>query len=109
MKKIILLLTILSITLFGCGTDCQELPTKVSYLRVGFPEHTDTYLRVEGSGRFGIAYNNLIQFKHSSCDNEFEGIATKITYFSVVTEEEYNKNIGLTHSESIITDTIVTY
>jgi hypothetical protein len=109
MKKIIYLIIILSTTLLSCGTVCQELPTKVSYLRVGFPEHTDTYLRVEGSGRFGIAYNNLIQFKHSSCDNEFEGIATKITYFSVITEEEYNKSVGLTHSESIITDTIVSY
>jgi hypothetical protein len=35
--------------------------------------------------------------------------AVDVSHYSVVTEEEYNKNIGLTHSESIITNTIVTY
>jgi hypothetical protein len=101
MKKIILLLIIPSIILFGCSRGCEEIPSKINYIRVGFPEHVDTYLRVDGSGEFSITYDDLVQQKYRNC-SDYEVIANRISYFSVITEEEYNKNVGLTNSESII-------
>jgi len=108
MKKIILLLTILSITLFGCGGVCEEIPSKINYVKVGFPNHTDVYLRIDGTGKFGIRYDDLVQNKYNNCET-YDVIAVNVSHYSIITEEEYNKSVGLTHSESIITDTIVSY
>lgn len=108
MKKIIYILLITSITLFGCGRGCEEIPSKINFIKVGFPKHVDTYLRVDGSGIFTIQYHDLTQQKYRYC-GEYQVIASNVSYFSIITEEEYNKNVSLTHSESIITDTIVSY
>jgi hypothetical protein len=108
MKKIILLLTISSTILFGCGNVCNEIPSKINYIKVGFPNRADVYLRIEGTGKFDIRYNNLIQMKSDNCQT-YDTIALDISHYSVISEEEYNKYIGLTHLESITTDTIVIY
>ena len=108
MKKIILLLTISSITLFGCGGVCEEIPSKINYIKVGFPYRTDVYLRIDGTGKFGIRYDDLVQNKYNNCET-YDVIAVNVSHYSVITEEEYNRSVSLTHSESIITDTIVSY
>lgn len=110
MKKIIYLFIILSIILVGCQEPCNQTPYKVSYLKIGLQDKENVvYVRVEGSSNFAIKYEDLVQLKCSNQNNIYDIIAVDVSHYSIITEEEYNKSIGLTHSEPIITDTIITY
>lgn len=110
MKKIIYLLTFLSIILVGCLEPCNPTQYKVSYLKIGLQDKEGViYMRVEGSNSFSIKYDDLVQYKCLNRVDLYDVIAVNISHYSIITEEEYNKNIGLTHSEPIINDTIVSY
>ena len=110
MKKIILLLTILSIIFVGCEEPCTHNQNKVSYLKIGLKDKEgEVYMRVEGSPDFGILYGDLVQFECNNSRNNYTGLAIDVSYYSVITEEEYNKNSGLTQTETIVMDTTLTY
>ena len=111
MRKIIYILGLLTI-LSGCGGNCIELPKKINYLKIGLDDKPDVYLRVEGSGKFSIGYGDLLQFKTQNCESH-EIIASDVRYFSVISEEEYNKNMGIEHTltetQNLNIDTNLTY
>jgi len=111
MKKIIYLIGILSIVLVGgCEEPCKTNASRVNYLKIGLKDKEGVvYMRVEGPSDFGILYGDLVQFECSNSRNRYDGIAIDVTHFSVITEEEYNKNSGLTRSETIAMDTTLTY
>jgi hypothetical protein len=110
MKKIIYLLTILSIVLVGCESPCQSNPNTVTFLKVGFEEKKDEYyIRVEGSKELGILYGNLVQYPCINNTNKYNIVAIDVSYFSPITEGEYNKHNGLISAETITLDTILTY
>jgi hypothetical protein len=114
MKKILLLTLLISI-LTGCSNGgCTEYPFKVNYIRVGCnvgitDNIKEVYLRLNGSGVFEIKYGNLIQVKN--CE-QYETVANDVVYFSEITEEEYNKSVGINTSPNLTTssiDTNITY
>ena len=110
MKKIIYLIGILSIVLVGCEEPCNRNQNKVSYLKIGLKDKEgEVYMRVEGSPDFGILYGDLVQFECNNSRNNYTGLAIDVSHYSVITEEEYNKNSGLTRTETIAMDTTLTY
>jgi hypothetical protein len=110
MKKIFYLLTILSIVLVGCDSPCQLNPSVVTFLKIGFEEKKNEYfIRVEGSKELGILYGNLVQYPCSNNTNKYNIVAIDVSYFSPITEGEYNKHNGLISAETITLDTILTY
>jgi hypothetical protein len=103
MRKLIIVMGILSI-LLGCTRNgCTLAPSKMNYLRIGLTnglsDDTETYIRVEGSSKFEIKYGNLCQSIYTNC-SEYDVIAREVKYFSLITEEEYNKHYNLNKSES---------
>ena len=110
MKKIIYLIAILSTILVGCEDPCIPKPNGVSYIKMGLKDTQGVhYIRVEGPKDFGIIYGNLVQFKCTNNRDIYEGIAIDVNYFSLITEEEYNKHNGLTNQETIQLDTTSPY
>lgn len=116
MKKLLLLTLLISI-LTGCSIrECTEYPSKVNYIRVGCnvgitDNIREVHLRLNGSGVFEIRYGNLIQVKNIGCE-QYETVANDVVYFSEITEEEYNKSVGINTSHDFTTssiDTNITY
>lgn len=96
-KLLTTLLVLLSLT-SCCTKTNKKLPTKVEYLRVGFESGKEAYLRVSGTGIYKIIYDDeLAQQNYEeaiSCNRDnYQTIATNVAYFSVITEEEYNKKM----------------
>lgn len=110
MKKLLIILVSI-IALSGCGeSNCIPAPTKVTFIKVGFKER-DVYMRVEGSSKFGINYDDLVQYDYENCDS-YKKIATDVSYFSVISEEEYSKYSGVNYQSDITTtniDSNITY
>ena len=110
MKKILLLTLLISI-LTGCSNGgCVEYPSKVNYIRVGCSvgitdDVREVYLRINGSGVFEIRYDHLIQLKTIGCDY-YETVANDVVYFSDITEEEYNKSVGINTSHDFTSSSI---
>jgi hypothetical protein len=67
------------------------------------------YIRVEGPKDFGILFGDLVQFKCSNSRSYYDGIAVDVNYFSLITEDEYNKHNGLINPETIQLDTTSPY
>lgn len=90
-----LTLTILTIILLGscCGSNQSPLPTKTEYIRIGFQNGKESYLQIQGTGRYEIRFDDLVQsrveYPEHACDYGYEKIATNVSFFSVVSKEEY--------------------
>jgi hypothetical protein len=110
MKKIIYLITILSTILVGCEDPCIPNPNGVSYIKMGLKDTQGVhYIRVEGPKDFSILYGDLVQYKCANSRSYYEGVAVDVNYFSLITEEEYNKHNGLTNPETTQLDTTLPY
>jgi len=98
-----ILITLLGLALLGscCQPNQKRLPTKVEYLRIGFENSKETYLQIQGTGIYGIRYNDLrqqiIESPENGCNGSgYEVIATDVNFFSVISEHEYNiKHLGV--------------
>lgn len=84
--------------LVGCCDDKnnKKLPTKIDYIRIGFDSGKESCIRINGTGKYKIRYGDeLVQQVYDetcSCDVEiYQVIADNVIYFSVITEEEYNR------------------
>lgn len=112
MNKILFIILSLFIV-SGCrNTNCIKSQTKVSYLKVGLKYGNEIYMRVEGSSKFKIRFEDLSQMEYENCNSNYTVLARDVSYFSVITEEEYNKRIGINHTLETITtniDSNITY
>jgi hypothetical protein len=90
--------------------DVDEQRLSEEFLKIGFEEKKNEYfIRVEGSKELGILYGNLVQYPCSNNTNKYNIVAIDVSYFSPITEGEYNKHNGLISAETITLDTILTY
>lgn len=100
MNKILLIA--LTLFILGCGQPLNQLPslpTKTEYLRIGFSNGKEIYLQVNGTSRYTILYDDLylqLSEKNSCGECRKDKIATDVTYFTIVSEQEYNiKHLGI--------------
>jgi hypothetical protein len=98
-----LILTLLSVVLLSCccQSNQKRLPTKIEYMRIGFENGKEAYLQIQGTGIYEIRFNDLrqqvIESPENSCgDSGYETIAIDVSFFSAITEHEYNiKHLGV--------------
>lgn len=110
MKKIIYLIAVLSIVLVGCAEPCNPNTSKVSYLKIGLEDKEGIiYMQIEGSSSFGLIYGDLVQYECNNRKDPYNVLARDVSHYSTISEDEYNKNNGLTNQETVTLDTTLTY
>lgn len=102
MNKLILIASAILLLASCCQPKQERLPTKTEYLRIGFDNGKESYLRIQGTGIYEIKYNDelnmqVLEHPENACNQSgFEMIANDVNFFSVVSEHEYNiKHLGV--------------
>jgi len=93
----IFLIILSTIILVGCcksNTGTDRLPTKIEYLRIGFENTKEVYIQINGTGIYDLYYGDLrmavLENPELACSGGYEKIANDVTFYSVVSESEYN-------------------
>ena len=87
MKRLLILILTLTIYSSCCK---NETNFKEEYLRIGFNNGHETYVSVKGNGSYHMEYTNL--YSHGSCTAY--KIADNVSYFSLISKEEYDSFIN---------------
>jgi hypothetical protein len=99
MKKILIILLIVSSC---CSQVDKNTVSKTEYLKIGFENGTESYITAQGNSTYEIMNNNLYDSK--SCESTI--LARNITYFSIISKEEYGNATLKNNNPTPITEPI---